>query len=253
MNSENFTREQKFDYLYNKSLSVKEESARINRDNLAKLLQHSLEDIEKGNVKTFSSDDIIERLSKDLDNEKEKINTRRLNWLKTLAETDKPLFSIDFIEYIFKNQSESSEPGYYQYWAFIENIFNLYQSLSRKEFDFDLNVVAMIRHQENPYSSEQYLPLIELKTDSVAIKFTISDPVSDNYLVLIDNLSDTVFSNVPWEEDIFSESYIETLMASLPEALSKRYETSNKEDKSFYLTLNGENNLFALICDYSFS
>jgi hypothetical protein len=234
-----------FSMLFNKSLSVKEEFTSIQKKGLIELLKSSKADIAEG--KKFTSEEVFAEIDKRFEAGKEDRQKDHENWIKVQNSLVKETFSTDLITYLWNNQKENTDQGYYNYWDLMDNLLCLHQRLDNKNLAFEINVISNILYQETPYSAEQSLPLFEFKSKGLSIKFMIADPISDSWMVLVSR-EENKGNNDIWTENSFSTNFFDRLLASLPDDLGKEFESKDHTKLSYHLSLRDNYDLHGFIC-----
>lgn len=245
----NIPPEVRFDYLFNLSLAKKEKRNEEAKKNLRALLSKAEEDIKEGRTNPIGSNSLSSRLREKIADKEKQLQKEHDEWLKRLAFEDKTPFSIPFIDYLYENQGDENDPGHFHYWMLMETILCLFSKF--KEKDIEVNVVGNMLHKATPYSKEQYLPIIEFKSESASVKVIISDPVSDNYLFLIENKSGKSYQDIPWElENRFSDKFMERLFSSIDVILKEKHSTKDKSKPEFNIVANGSDSIYGIVMQY---
>jgi hypothetical protein len=234
-----------FSMLFNKSLSVKEEFASIQKKGLIELLKSSKADIAEG--KKFTSEEVFAEIDKRFEAGKEDRQKDHENWIKVQNSLVKETFSTDLITYLWNNQKENTDQGYYNYWDLMDNLLCLHQRLDNKNLAFEINVISNLLYQKTPYSEEQYLPLFEFKSKGLSIKFMMSDPISDSWLVMV-STDKSNNDNKIWADNSFSPHFYQRLLASLPNELQEEFDSKDQSKLSYHLSLRDKYDLHGLIC-----
>lgn len=236
-----------FSIMFNKAFDVKEQFERIQKESLVKMLKESKKNMKEGKGKTFTSEELFAKIDAELDANKDQRQKEHDDWIKKQLSLDKTLFSTSFITYLWNNQKEPSDEGYYHYWLIMNRLLCLHQRLSSKELEFEINVISTVLHKETPYSSEQSLPLFEFKSKGLNIKFMVSDPISDSWLLLFSR-EDNNGDNHIWTDNSFTTNFYNRLLSSMPNELQSDFESKDQSKLSYHLSLRDDYDLHGFLC-----